>query len=259
MQSGLRVALERKELTLHYQPQVDMTTGRIVGMEALARWKHPERGWIPPDKFIPIAEEIGLITPIGEWVLRTACAQNKAWEDAGLSGYRVAVNISGHQIRQQDFVEAVTRVLRQTGLRPQSLGLELTESVLMHGGEENIAKLRMLEVMGIHISIDDFGTGYSSLGYLKLFPIDVLKIDRTFVRDVTTNPDDAAIASAIVTLAHSLGIQVVAEGVETKEQLAFLRSRRCDGIQGYYFSKPLPAGECEALLRSGKRLQQLED
>jgi len=259
LQSGLRVALERKELTLHYQPQVDMTTGRIVGMEALVRWKHPERGWIPPDKFIPIAEEIGLITPIGEWVLRTACAQNKAWEDAGLSGYRVAVNISGHQIRQQDFVEAVTRVLRQTGLRPQSLGLELTESVLMHGGEENIAKLRMLEVMGIHISIDDFGTGYSSLGYLKLFPIDVLKIDRTFVRDVTTNPDDAAIASAIVTLAHSLGIQVVAEGVETKEQLAFLRSRRCDGIQGYYFSKPLPAGECEALLRSGKRLQQLED
>ncbi|OGI50291.1 MAG: hypothetical protein A3B81_01540 [Candidatus Muproteobacteria bacterium RIFCSPHIGHO2_02_FULL_65_16] len=259
LQSGLRVALERKEFTLHYQPQVDMTTGRIVGMEALVRWKHPERGWIPPDKFIPIAEEIGLITPIGEWVLRTACAQNKAWEDAGLSGYRVAVNISGHQIRQQDFVEAVTRVLRQTGLRPQSLGLELTESVLMHGGEENIAKLRMLEVMGIHISIDDFGTGYSSLGYLKLFPIDVLKIDRTFVRDVTTNPDDAAIASAIITLAHSLGIQVVAEGVETKEQLAFLRSRRCDGIQGYYFSKPLPAGECEALLRSGKRLQQLED
>ena len=252
MENALRHALERDELLLHYQPQVDIRSGRIVGMEALLRWSHPEFGLVSPAKFIPIAEETNLIIPIGEWVLRTACAQGKRWRDQGLPVWRMAVNLSARQFRQRDLLRQVGGILRETGFDPHHLELEITESLLMQGAGQTIEILEEFDAMGIHLSLDDFGTGYSSLSYLKRFPIDTVKIDRSFVRDIHTDPNDAALASAIIAMAHSLRLSVIAEGVETEEQLAFLRERECNEYQGYYFSKPLPAGEIEQLARASR-------
>ena len=251
--SALRHAIDRHQLALHYQPQVDLRSGQITGVEALLRWDHPERGWVSPVLFIPLAEESGLIHEIGEWVLREACRQTRDWRDRGLARLRVAVNFSAHQFRQRRLAETVLRILDETGLPPAQLDIELTETALLQGDETSLAILRQLVAHGISVSLDDFGTGYSSLSYLKRFPIDTLKIDRSFVRDITHDPDDAAIARAIVSLAHSLGRKVVAEGVESDEQLALLRGYGCDGMQGDLFSPPVAAVRFEALLRGQAR------
>jgi len=251
LQVNLRRALEREEFLLHYQPQVDLRTGRMVGAEALIRWRHPELGMVSPGKFIPIAEACGLIEPIGEWVIKTACAQNKAWQDAGLPRLHVSVNLSTRQFRGKGLIEWVSRVLLETGLEAKYLELELTESVIMHNAEHVIATVRDLKNLGLQLSIDDFGTGYSSLSYLKRFPVDRLKIDQSFIRDLGTDPDDAAIARTVIALAKSLDLRVIAEGVETAEQLAFLSLHDCDEVQGYYFSRPVPAEEFVRLLEKG--------
>ncbi|GBL45368.1 diguanylate cyclase/phosphodiesterase [Sulfuriferula multivorans] len=256
IENGLRHALAKGELVLHYQPQVDIASGKMIAVEALVRWAHPEKGLIPPDKFIPVAEESGLIVPIGEWVLRTACRQNKAWQNMGLPHIRMAVNLSARQFRQPHLLTVVAKAMEDAGLDPNSdsLELEVTESVVMKDLEGTISTLNKLHAMGVRLSIDDFGTGYSSLSYLKRFPINTLKIDQSFVRDITTDADDAAIASTIVTLGHSLKLRIIAEGVETAQQLALLREMKCDEMQGYYFSKPLEAAELEKLLREERRL-----
>ncbi len=254
METSLRQALERKDFLLQYQPQVDLNTRQIIGIEALLRWHHPELGLVSPAKFIPIVEENGLIVPIGEWVLRTACAQNKAWQDSGLPPIVVSVNMSARQFQQKNLVGMVSQVLRETGLDAKYLELELTESILIQKEEPFIAMLSELHSMGIALSIDDFGTGYSSLSYLNRFPINTLKIDQSFVNNITKNPNDAVIVTAIITLAHSLHLKAIADGVETTEQLEFLRSLHCDGMQGYLFSQPLPADEATKLLAEGKHL-----
>jgi diguanylate cyclase (GGDEF)-like protein/PAS domain S-box-containing protein len=249
LENDLRRALERAELTLHYQPQLDLKTGDIIGFEALARWRHPERGMVPPAQFIPVAEDSGLINRLGEWVLEQACAQAEQWRRAGMPRLQVAVNLSAQQFRREGVAQTVASVLRQTGLPAHCLELEITESVIIQQAGEAVVKLTELNEMDVQLSLDDFGTGYSSLSYLKRFPIDKLKIDQSFVRDISTDPDDAAIVTAIIAMAHSLGLEVIAEGVETAEQLAFLKLLGCDKAQGYYFSKPLPAEEFESLLR----------
>jgi EAL domain-containing protein (putative c-di-GMP-specific phosphodiesterase class I) len=248
MENSLRRAIERDELVLRYQPQINLGTGKIVGAEALIRWQHPKLGTVPPDQFIPLAEETGLIDAIGDWVLRTACAQNKAWQDASLPAIMVSVNLSARQFRQKGFAESVSQILRETGLQSRYLGLELTEGLVMHNTAAGTLILEQLKQMGVNLSIDDFGTGYSSLSYLKRFPIDELKIDQSFVRDVMIDPNDATIAKAIIALALELNLKVTAEGVETCEHIAFLRKHRCDQAQGFYFSKPLPSHEFGALL-----------
>ncbi len=253
LENNLRNALKRQEFLLHYQARVDLHSGEITGMEALVRWQHPEQGLlIPPGQFIPVAEDSGLIVPLGAWVLHTACAQNKAWQAAGFKPVCIAVNLSARQFRQQDLVELVTRILQETGLDAAYLELELTESMIMQNVEAAIATLTRLKAIGVKFSIDDFGTGYSSLSYLKRFPIDSLKIDQSFVRDISTDPDDAAITKTIISMAHDLGLRVIAEGVETQEQETFLRLHHCDEIQGYFFSKPVPAKEFEVLLSKGQ-------
>lgn len=256
IENGLRHALERGELVLHYQPQVDIESGKMIAVEALLRWAHPENGLIPPDKFIPVAEESGLIVLIGEWALRTACRQNKAWQDMDLPHIRMAVNLSARQFRQPHLLAVVAQAMADAGLDPHSdsLELEVTESVIMKDMEGTINTLNELHEMGVRLSIDDFGTGYSSLSYLKRFPINTLKIDQSFVRDITTDADDAAIAATIVALGHSMKLRVIAEGVETAQQLALLREMKCDEMQGYYFSRPLPPEEMEKLLRQARRL-----
>ncbi|HJV83996.1 MAG TPA: EAL domain-containing protein [Noviherbaspirillum sp.] len=254
IESDLRNALDRNEFLLHYQPQVDLRSGRIIAAEALIRWRHPELGMVPPARFIGLAEETGLIQPIGAWVLRTACRQNKAWHDAGLGHPRVAVNLSVRQFAQEDLVQSIAATLEETGLEPRYLDIEVTESLVMADVERAITVLRELKMLGVQLSIDDFGTGYSSLAYLKRFPVDVLKIDKSFVQDVTNDPDDAAIVRSIISLAHSLRIHVIAEGVETDTQLAYLRRHGCDQMQGYYFSRPLPPEEFESTLREGRAL-----
>jgi diguanylate cyclase (GGDEF)-like protein/PAS domain S-box-containing protein len=259
IESALRNALERNEFVLHYQPQVDLQTGRIVGMEALIRWKHPELGMVPPSRFIGIAEDTGLIVPIGAWVMRTACAQNKAWQDAGLGKLRVAVNLSARQFSAADLVPGIEAVLQDTGLDPSCLELELTESLFMSDVTPAVELLHRMKSLGINLSIDDFGTGYSSFSYLSRFPIDVLKIDRSFVNDITHDANDAAIVASIIALAHNLRLSVIAEGVETAEQLDYLRHQGCDEMQGYYFSKPLPTQEFEQLLRQRRGLMAPED
>lgn len=248
MEEWLNKALEYKEFVLYYQPQVDIFTNRMNGMEALLRWNHPRLGLIPPGEFIPLAEETGLIIPIGEWVLRTACKQNKAWQDAGYPALKMAVNISPIQFHQNDFVNVVLDALNESGLAPQYLELEITEGIAMYHVDQVIQKLQTLRNLGVQISMDDFGTGYSSLTYLKRFPIHKLKIAQQFVRDITVDPDDAAIVQAIMAMAHSLKLNVIAEGVETEEQLAFLLDIRCKEIQGYIYSKPVPALEFVKLL-----------
>ncbi len=248
LELNLRRAVERNEFVLHYQPRVDVVTGRIIAAEALVRWRHPEIGLIPPAQFIPLAEETGLIVPISEWVVETACTQNRLWQDKGLDPITIAVNVSARQFRQDGLVEAVKSVLDKTGLAPDYLELELTESVLMHSIDLAVGILGRLKQMGVSISVDDFGTGYSSLTYLKRFPVDSVKIDQSFIRDLTTNPDDAAIARAVIAMSQSLKLNVIAEGVETMEQLMFLRSLECNEIQGYFVSRPVPAEDFEVIL-----------
>ncbi len=258
LENGLRHALERNEFVVHYQPQVDLRSGEITGMEALVRWQHPELGLISPARFIPVAEETGLIVPLGEWVLRTACEQNKTWQLAGLKPVSVAVNLSARQFKHQDLVQVVADILKETDLDPGYLELEMTEGLVMQNVEATIATLTRLKAMGVKLSIDDFGTGYSSLSYLKRFPIHTLKIDQSFVRNITTDPDDAVIAKTIISMAHDMQLKVIAEGVETEGQKSFLRLRHCDEMQGYLFSRPVPAGEFEVLLRE-RRCLQMDD
>jgi EAL domain-containing protein (putative c-di-GMP-specific phosphodiesterase class I) len=248
LESDLRRALENDEFFLCYQPQMDLITRRMIGMEALIRWRHPQRGLISPVQFIPLAEETGLIVPIGAWVLRTACAQVKAWQDAGLPPVRVSVNLSARQFIQRDLVASIRQTLEDTGLPARYLELELTESLIMHNAELFISTLRELREIGIELAVDDFGTGYSSLSYLQRFPINRLKIDQSFVRDIVGNADSGAISVAIIMLGHSLGLKVIAEGVESIEQLDFLHSSGCNEIQGFYFSRPVPAEEMRTLL-----------
>ena len=254
IESALRNALERDEFVLHYQPQVDLKSGEIVGMEALIRWNHPELGMVAPGRFVGVAEETGLIVPIGAWVMRTACAQNKAWQDAGYPRLRVAVNLSARQFGASDLLPSLEAALADTGLDPACLEIELTESLFMSDVTPAVELLHRMKALGVNLSIDDFGTGYSSFSYLSRFPIDVLKIDRSFVADITHDANDAAIVTSIIALAHNLKLAVIAEGVETLEQLDYLRSRGCDEMQGYYFSKPLPAAEFEQLLRERRCL-----
>jgi diguanylate cyclase (GGDEF)-like protein/PAS domain S-box-containing protein len=253
LENSLRRALAKEELFLMYQPQMDIATGRISGMEALLRWQHPELGLIPPDKFIRIAENCGLIVPIGQWVLRTACSQTRKWQDEGLPAVTIAVNVSAVEFRQEGFCEGIRRVLRETGLDPKFLVLELTESLLLANADVTFSILQELKAMGLTLAIDDFGTGYSSFSYLKQYRVSKLKIDRLFIRDVAVNPDDAAITSAIISMAKSLRLKVIAEGVENEAQMSFLRTHHCDEIQGYYFSKPLAADRVPDKLREDTR------
>jgi len=253
LETHLRLALGRNELEVRYQPKVDIASGRLTGCEALTSWKHPAIGAVPPSQFIPVAEESGLIVPIGDWVLQTACAQNKAWLDEGLGPIAVAVNVSARQFLRQDVVAWVMDTLRTTGLPPRLLELELTESLIAEDPDKVAATIRTLRAEGVRFSIDDFGTGYSSLGYLKRFPVDSLKIDQSFVKNVGTEPDDEAISLAVISLGHSLRLKVIAEGVETEAQRDFLLKHGCDEIQGYLFSRPLPPRELAETLRAAER------
>ncbi|HUW50225.1 MAG TPA: EAL domain-containing protein [Sulfuricella sp.] len=251
METHLRRALEREEFILHYQPQVSLHNDRIIGMEALLRWQHPERGLVAPGEIIPLLEETGMIVPVGEWVLRTACAQSSRWVAEGLPPLRVAVNLSARQFRQSDLPAMVSHALQDAGLAPDQLELEITESIMIQDVQATIATLHQLHALGIQISIDDFGTGYSSLSYLKHMPIDKIKIDQSFVRDICVSHNGNAIANVVINLGHSLKMRVIAEGVETMEQLDYLRAHGCDEIQGYYFSHPLPAEKFAQLVRDG--------
>jgi EAL domain-containing protein (putative c-di-GMP-specific phosphodiesterase class I) len=251
MASALRFALERGEFELHYQPCVDLNSGEIRSVEALIRWQRPEHGTIPPGLFIPLAEETGLIIPIGEWVLRTACVQAKAWQGIGNRNLRVAVNVSARQFSQKNLAELVQRTLIESGLEARYLELELTESALLNDNEALTETLRQLKHIGVSLSLDDFGTGYSSLSHLRRFPIDIVKIDRSFINDVTTNVNDASIANAIIAMARSLDVYSIAEGVETESQAAFLKKNHCDAIQGYYLSRPQHATAITQILGDG--------
>lgn len=247
LENDLRRALEREEFEVYYQPKVDFNTEKITGAEALVRWRHPEKGFISPGDFIPLAEETGLIVPLGEWILRTACAQNKLWRDEGFS-LNLSVNLSTRQFEQPNLSDTIIRIIRETGAAPGCLNLEITESSIMKNADAAIKTLGELKKTGIKISIDDFGTGYSSLVYLKHLPIDVLKIDRSFIRDVTTDADDAALVMTIISLAHNLKLKVIAEGIETEEQLKLLRLLRCNEWQGFLCSKPVSSDSFRQIL-----------
>jgi diguanylate cyclase (GGDEF)-like protein len=259
LEASLRHAIDNEEFLLHYQPRMTTDSQKITGVEALVRWQHPQLGLIPPLEFIPLAEDNGLILPIGEWVLRTACRQNRDWQERGFPPMRMGVNVAARQFQQQGLAETVMQILEETGLAPENLDLELTESSIMSKAQGTIDVLTRLKAMGVTISIDDFGTGFSSLSYLKRLPINALKIDQSFICDLTTNPDDAALVMAIVTLAHNLRLHVIAEGVETEEQLRFLHLIRCDEVQGYLFSRPLAPKALEEVLamRTGEVLAGL--
>jgi diguanylate cyclase (GGDEF)-like protein len=259
MERHLRKALENNEFTLHYQPKVSLRSGLITGMEALLRWKNPELGMVSPARFIPLAEETGLIGPIGEWVLRTACMQNRAWQESGLPPLRVAVNVSVRQFKHTDLTAVIGRVLRETGLYPHYLELEVTENAVIQNMDKMITTLNELKAMGIHLAMDDFGSGFASLYYMKHFSFDKLKLDCSFVSDITSNPDSSAIARAVIAMAHSLNLKVIAEGVETEGQLNYLRDHGCDEMQGYYFSRPVPAAEFAGLLQMGHSLKFAAD
>jgi diguanylate cyclase (GGDEF)-like protein len=251
LEADLRHAIERQELLLHYQPKVDLATGAIIGVEALIRWRHPQRGIVPPAQFIEIAEDCGLIVPVGRWVLREACRQARAWQVAGLPPLGMAINISSVELRVADFAAGVRAILAETGLEPPSLELELTETFLMQDSRSTADVLKVLKDIGVLLALDDFGTGYSSLSYLKRFPIDALKIDRSFVHNLTTAEDDAGIVTAVIGMGKSLHMRVVAEGVETREQREFLQEHGCSQGQGYYFGRPVPALELGRLLECG--------
>lgn len=253
IEESLRRALERQEFTLHYQPKVNLSTREITGAEALIRWTHPVRGPVSPAQFIPVAEDCGLIVPIGNWVLREACKQARVWIEGGLPLGNMAVNISAMEFRDENFLEGVFRILEDTGLDPTYLELELTESVLMKHAESTESILRTLRTRGVRLAVDDFGTGYSSLSYLRKFPIDALKIDQSFVRQITTAADENTIVTAVISMGRSLKLRVIAEGVETQEELAFLQARQCDEAQGYYFSRPILPQQFAKLLRTGVR------
>jgi len=251
MEVSLRRALERQEFALHYQPKVDIKTGAITGAEALIRWTHATRGPISPARFIPIAEDCGLILPISAWVLREACRQARAWVDAGLPPTTMAVNVSAMEFRNENFSSGLLAVLRETGLDPKYLELELTETVLMKRAEYTAAVLRTVRERGVQVALDDFGTGYSSLSYLRKFPVDSLKIDQSFVRQISTDGEDTAIVVAVIGMARSLNLRVIAEGVETLDELAFLRAHHCDEAQGYLFSRPVAPEQFAKLLENG--------
>ena len=248
LENDLRKALEHDEFELHYQPQIDIRTGQFIGIEALIRWQHPKRGMVSPAEFIPLAEQTGLIVPIGEWVLLTACTQNKAWQEAGFRAMPVSVNLSGHQFRQRNLTNTLKAILDAAGLAPQYLILEITESIVMQDTQATISLLHELNKMGLRLAMDDFGIGYSSFSYLKQFPLYAIKIDQSFIRDIDTSADDAAIARAIIAMADSLKLEVIAEGVETEQQLEVLRELGCGGAQGYLLSYPLPVEEATKLL-----------
>ena len=249
LEKDLRRALGHKEFVIHYQPIVDLKSGRVVSAEALVRWIHPQRGMVSPGDFIPLAEETGLIGPLGEWVLRNACVEAKAWQDAGLPMLNVSVNLSSRQLKRGFSGGVIAGIFEETGMPPARLTFEITETLIMEDSDDAVAWLNSIKDMGVGLSVDDFGTGYSSLSYLKRFPVDVVKIDRSFVRDVTEDPDDAALIEAILAMTHSLNLKVVAEGVETREQLEFLERLGCDMVQGYYFSKPVPFEELQEFAR----------
>jgi EAL domain-containing protein (putative c-di-GMP-specific phosphodiesterase class I) len=251
IEEGLRGALAAREFVLHYQPIVDLKTGAIIGAEGLIRWNHPTRGLITPAQFISVAEDCGLIIPIGKWVTRESCQHAKAWADAGLPIAKIAVNVSSLEFRDENFVTNLLATLEETGLDPKLLVLELTESVLMQRAETTASILQVVRQKGARVAIDDFGTGYSSLSYLRKFPVDILKIDQSFVRQISASEEDRAIVTAVIGLAHNLRLRVIAEGVETQDELAFLRDCQCDEVQGYYFSRPLPADAFAELLRTG--------
>ncbi|MEZ2226368.1 MAG: putative bifunctional diguanylate cyclase/phosphodiesterase [Microcoleus sp.] len=250
---SLRNALKRSEFEVYYEPKVEIKSGKIVGAEALVRWNHPEMGRVSPGEFIPMAEEMGLIAPLGEWVLETACRQTQAWQAQGLGPLRVAVNVSARQFDQKNLTQRVSEILTETGLDPKYLELELTESLVLQDETAVSQAFSVWKKMGIRVAIDDFGTGYASLSYSKRFPFDVLKIDKSFIRNITEDRQNAAITIAIIQMGHSMNMTVVAEGVEDEQELAFLCTHDCDEIQGYFFSKALPQDEFEALLKSGKR------
>jgi diguanylate cyclase (GGDEF)-like protein/PAS domain S-box-containing protein len=250
LEDSLGVALEREEFVLHYQPKVDLNTGAITSVEALVRWQHPDRGLLPPLQFVPIAEDCGLIVPIGQWVLCEACRQARAWQDAGLQAIPIAVNVSSKEFRSKDFLKNVQAILRHTRLEPRYLELELTESVFMQYAESTASALEALKGMGVRLAVDDFGTGYSSLSYLRRFPIDVVKIDQSFVHKITSDVGDAIITNAVINMGKSLKQKVIAEGVETIDQLTFLLARGCDEGQGYYFNRPMVAQEFAKLLET---------
>ena len=248
IENDFQYAIDRQEFALHYQPKVNLNSGAIAGVEALIRWNHPQRGLLESGKFIPIAEACGAILPIGRWVLREACGQARAWQNAGLPRLRVGINVSTAELRAKDFVDGVRNILAETGMDPRFLELELTEAFLLENPQATGPVLRALKDTGAQLALDDFGTGYSSLGCLKRFPIDTLKIDQSFVRDLATDPDDAGIVSAVIAIGRSLQKRVVAEGVETREQLAFLREKNCPAGQGFFFSPAVPAADLVELL-----------
>jgi len=249
LETSLRRGLERNEFFLNYQAKLDLHTKQITGVEALVRWQHPDLGVVPPVQFIPLAEETGLIVPIGKWVLNTACAQNVAWQRAGLPPLCVAVNLSARQFADEDLIKDIDDALRNSGMKPELLELELTESMVIQNTERAGRVLAELKKMGVRLAIDDFGVGYSSLTHLKRFPIDTLKVDRSFIRDLPQDPEDRAITEAIIAMGKSLNLTVVAEGVETLEQQTFLQDHACDEMQGFFFSKPIPGDEFAELLR----------
>jgi EAL domain-containing protein (putative c-di-GMP-specific phosphodiesterase class I) len=249
LKGELSKALEREELMVYFQPQLLIDTKKIIGTEALLRWQHPELGLVPPAEIIPLAEESGLIEPISEWVIRTACRQNLGWQRAGLPPMRVSVNLSSLLLQQRKLVTLVSEVLNETGMAPSQLVIELTESNLFEDGEDTISVLRDLKEIGVRIAVDDFGTGNSSLYQLKNYPLDVLKIDRSLIKDIPSNSDSVAITTAIIAMAHSLQIEVIAVGVETDEQLDFLSERHCDALQGYLYSPPVPSNDLTQLFR----------
>jgi diguanylate cyclase (GGDEF)-like protein/PAS domain S-box-containing protein len=253
--NGLHKAIENKEFELYYQPKIDIYTNSVIGVEALIRWKHPIYGPLPPSEFIPIAEETGLILPIGEWVFRKACEHHKRWERLGIAPYNICINVSPRQFSDEQLHDKITKVLKDYDFRPNYLELEITESVAMNNIDEAIDKLNQFKELGVKLALDDFGTGFSSLNYLRSFPIDLVKIDRSFIKDILNNSQNASIVSAIIDICHSLKLIVVAEGVESIEQLEYLRTHSCDVVQGYYFCKPVPLDEIERILRDGLRTE----
>ncbi|HKL48916.1 MAG TPA: GGDEF domain-containing phosphodiesterase, partial [Desulfuromonadales bacterium] len=255
MEADLRRALERQEFVLHFQPKVDLVNGRIFGSEALVRWNHPEKGMISPGSFIPLAEEIGLIVPLGLWVLEEACRCNRRWQEAGFDPGTVSVNLSARQFREADLPSTIEQALEKNGMAPHLLDLELTETMVMDDPQKAVETMQRLKTLGICLSLDDFGTGYSSLNYLRWFPVDTLKIDRSFIVDAVESPTGASLTTSVIALAHSLNLVAVAEGVETLEQLQFLKNCSCDSFQGFFFSKPVPADEFETMLRQKRKLE----